>query len=198
MKDPRLLGWCAAAAVASAPAVCAAAEAAPSLTDSGSIYNALWTLVIFMTLMAVLVPLAWRPILRAVRQREQHIATAIERTEANRRESGEILAETRAGLDSSREQARQIVQQAHAESERDRDELLAAARDRAAGMIRQADERIADARKAAVDDMVAFGADLATQAARTVIGRELAGPDHQRILAESLAEIRRRAPGGRA
>ena len=196
MRPASRFRWCAPAALLFAPAVCAAADRVPSLTDSGNIFNAIWAIVIFLGLLAVLTPLAWRPILRALKQRAEHIESAIERSEQREARSEELLAEQQAGLGEARTEARVIVEKARADADDVGQEMIGAARLRADEMTRHAEERIAEAQQAAMDEMVTFGADLVTQAARTVIGRELAGEDHQRIIAASLEEIRRREPEG--
>ena len=187
--------WTVAAVVLAAPAALAGpVETAPARTivDSGNIYNALWAAVIFLVLLLVLGRLAWKPVLQALAQRERHIADTLARAEARQAEGEELLARYRARVEAAEAEAAEMLQSARSDADDARREMLDGARRDAEDIAAHAAAEIETAKKAAMSDLSAFGADLATHAAERILRKEIDPKDHRRIIAESLEQIRRK------
>ena len=58
-----------------------------------------------------------------------------------------------------------------------------------AALVERAKREIALAKEAAIKDLYAAAASLVTQASAKVVGRELASQDHQRLIADSIAQV---------
>lgn len=178
---------------AAAQAAEAGAEASRSITDSGSLYNALWSVGIFLVLVAILGKLAWNPVLRVLQQRERLVTDTLARADAQQRESQELLAQYQRQLQTAGEEISRRSRQAESQAEQARQEILAAARQQAEEFAHRATAEIDVARKAALDDLCSFGADLATAAAKAILQRELTAEDHRRLVAQAIEQIRQQA-----
>ena len=170
-----------------------AQDAQPDITDSGNLYNALWAIGIFVFLLAVLGKFAWKPVLRAVQEREAHIADAVSRSEANRTRSEEMLAECDAKLRQADETAAERMAEATEAANAAKAEILAAARGEARTVARKAEAEIEAAHQSAVDELYELAAELATAAAGRIIAKQLDVDQQRRIIAESLEQIRSKA-----
>ncbi len=60
---------------------------------------AIWTVVVFLGLLLVLGRFAWKPLLNALHQREEHLEHCLLQTERARNESEQLLAEHRRQLE---------------------------------------------------------------------------------------------------
>lgn len=161
--------------------------------DSGSVYNALWAIGLFLVLLAVLTRLAWRPVITGMQQREQRIAETISRAEAQNAESQRLLAEYQARLEAADKEAAERLAEARRQAAEARETILAAARAEAEDVTKRARNEIDAARQSALDELYGFAAELATTAAEKIIRRNIGPADQSRLIAESLEQIRARA-----
>lgn len=183
------------AALLLASAAMAAEQPSDSIMDSGSIYNALWAVGIFLVLLAILGRYAWKPILRALEERERMIAETIRKAQEQQAQSEKLLAEYQAKLDAADAEAQARLDEARRLAAEAREKILAAARVEAEELARRAAAEIGAAKEQAIEELYAFGAELATRAAEKILRKELQPADQERLVAESLQEIRLRARG---
>ncbi|HOM19150.1 MAG TPA: F0F1 ATP synthase subunit B [Thermoguttaceae bacterium] len=149
---------------------------------------ALWTAVVFLVVLVVLWKYAWGPIVRALQQREQTIATEIAQAQQQHQQAQELLAqyqqklaqsqaEVQQMLDEARRQAeqtgRQIVQQAHQQAEQDREKML---------------QEIQRAKQQALQELSAEAAALAVQLAGKILQAELRPERHRQLIRQTLAQ----------
>jgi F-type H+-transporting ATPase subunit b len=163
-------------------------QATPSFGDLG---QAIATLVIFVLLLTVLGRFAWKPLLAQLRRREESIAEALRRSQEREAKSEELLKAYQARLEAAEAEAAEVVARGRKTAAESREQVLAAARDEAGRTMTQAKEEIDQAKEAAVRDLYAAAADLATDVAERVIGKSLNDADHARLVDESLGQIRR-------
>jgi F-type H+-transporting ATPase subunit b len=187
-----ILLWTACLLLEEGQALAQAGEGGRTVTQSGSLYNALWAIGIFLMLLAILGRFAWRPILRAIEQRERHLADTLDRAQAQQAESQGLLARYRGLLDSADAEANKRLEQARQAAGEAREKILAAARAEADEFARRATGEI----QAAKEQVHAYAAELATRAAEKIIQKELNPQDQRRIVDLSLEQIRRRARQG--
>src|SRR6185437_14741429 len=60
---------------------------------------AIWTVIVFLALFGVLAKFAWKPLLAALHQREEHLEHVLVETERARNESEQLLAQHRKQMD---------------------------------------------------------------------------------------------------
>jgi F-type H+-transporting ATPase subunit b len=195
----RAIRWPLAAAALAAATAAAWAEGGGddrTITESGTIYNALWAIGIFLVLIAILGRKVWKPAMQAIQEREKFIADHIAKAEQQQKESQALLARYQAQLAEVESMAAARMQQAAAKAEEARQEILAAARTQAADIARNAEAEISAARQAAVREITVLGAELATSVARTILRKEMTPEDHRRIVGQAVEEIRLRGTKG--
>ncbi|MFM8639372.1 MAG: hypothetical protein ACKOEL_01865, partial [Planctomycetota bacterium] len=98
-------------------------------------------------------------------------------------------AEFERSLASAREEAANMIKQARADAQRVADELKATNDQELAEKVARANADIEAARKAAVADMQAQAAALATEIAGKILRRQVNDQDNQRLVQESLKEL---------
>ena len=165
-------------------------HASPGLF-TGDIGNIIWTLITFIAVIVVLGKFAWGPILRGLQSREQFIQQSLADADAANRKATEQLAEYTRKLEQARSEAGAIVEEARKHAEQVKHSINEEARKEADALIARAKREIDLARDAAVKELYATSATLATEAASKIIGKELNPSDHERLIEESIAELRR-------
>lgn len=148
----------------------------------------IWTTIIFLLLLVLLRAFAWKPILQALKAREESIKGSLESAEEARREMERLKADNEA-----------IMQEARSE----RDELLHEARDARDKMIAEAkkqakteaDKIIGKARTGierekvmAINDIRNQIASLSVDIAEKILGEQLKGSKEQNKLIEKLLD----------
>ncbi len=150
---------------------------------------ALWTAVVFLVLLAILGPLAWSPIARALDRRERHLEEQF--AEAKRRlERAEVLLrEHERRLATAGEEAERILQRAIEEAQQRAGEILAQARAEAETEHKR---RLADLERAADEalrQLVERAAVLAAEIAARLMRSHLDPASHRRLLEDALSQL---------
>ncbi len=173
--------------VALAPAQEGHAPAAGPLTVEGGLM--LWTIVVFVLLLAILKRFAWPAILGAVEAREQALERQLAEAARDRTEAASLLAEHRKLVAEAKTQAHAIILEARGASEKERalatektkaeqEELLARARRE---IVAERDRAVADLRREAVD--------ISLAAASKLIGERLDADADRRLVQDYLATL---------
>jgi F-type H+-transporting ATPase subunit b len=178
----------AAAAAAPAGASAAAPEAANNVF-AGDIGNALWTVVIFVLVLWVLGKFAWGPLLAGLRAREDFIRESLETARRERAEAGDRLREYQEKLAGARAEATAIIDEGRRDADAVKRKIEEQARQESDKMIERARREIDAATAEATRQLYKLSAHLATELASRILGRELDPKDHERLIAESIAEI---------
>jgi F-type H+-transporting ATPase subunit b len=145
-----------------------------------------WTTIVFIVFFLLLRKFAWKPILGAVKSREDSINTALESAEAARREMQDltatnerILQEARMERDAMLKEAREMREKMIAESKAD----AIAEGDR---MIEQAKAAIQAEKNAAMSELKAQVSTLSLDIAEKLLKTELSNKDSQKQLVEKM------------
>lgn len=190
-----LLALLAIPAITALPALAAeGAEAQPSLL-AGDIGNVVWTVLIFVLVLAVLGKYAWGPILSTLQTRESFIHEALAKAKRDRDEAEARLKQYEERLAGARAEATAIVEEGRRDAEAVKRKIEAAAKVEADKMIDRARREIQIATVTATRELYDLSARLATDMAARVIGRELSAKDHERLIAEAIDGISN-GPGG--
>jgi F-type H+-transporting ATPase subunit b len=150
---------------------------------------ALFTLVVFLMLCAVLYAGAWKPIRQGLELRESSIAEQIEGAKRASQEATAKMAEAQSRLDSAAQQAQEIIAQARRDAESASQRIMAESQ---AEANRQKDRVLAEiesAKLVALSELGSRSTDIAFSLARGVIGRELRQDDHQTLIQDALRNL---------
>ncbi len=158
------------------------------IPEFGTIF---WTLLVFLISFFILAKFAWKPMLHALKQRDNSIAQALQAAETAKKEvslmhteSEKIIAEAKAERDKILQEAREF-----------KDSLLIETREQAKKeghkMIEDAREAIKNERAAAIQEIKKQVSELSVAISEKVLMRELSEPDEQKELIEkSLSEVK--------
>jgi len=183
-----------AAALLTAPAAIAAAAPAESPETANNVFagdigNALWTVVIFGLVLVVLGKFAWGPLLAGLQSREAYIRESLETARRDRTDAEARLREYEEKLAASRAEATAIIEEGRRDAEAVKRKIEEHAKQESAKMIERARREIEAAATEATRQLYSLSAHLATELASRIIGRELDPKDHERLIAESIADI---------
>ncbi len=174
-----------------APAAFAAAgepAEAPNVF-AGDVGNAVWTVIIFLLVLVVLGKFAWGPLLTGLQQREGYIRNSLEGARREREEAAALLREYQEKLAAARTEATAIIEEGRRDAETVKHRIEEHAKQESDRMIERAEREIDAAKTEATRQLYALSASLATELAGRILGREIAAADHERLIAESIADI---------
>ena len=145
-----------------------------------------WTTVVFLLLLVLLGKYAWKPILNAIKTREEGIEKALASAESALNDMRElksnnekILAEARNERDALIKEAREakdsIINEAKSKAQKEADRIMAAARD-----------QIINEKNAAVTELKNQVATLSIEIAEKILRSELSSDEKQKTLVNNL------------
>ena len=150
----------------------------------------IYTLIVFLLLLAILGRFAWGPMMRGLDAREAALRKTHDDAEAARAESQRNLAEVQARLAKAADEVRAMLDEARRDAQVVKDQMKA----EAAGDIQAERERIRReiemARDQALQDIYQQAVQLAALVSTKAVKRELTPADHTRLLDEALADLR--------
>lgn len=150
---------------------------------------AIWTVVVFVVLLTVLGKFAWKPLLKALEAREEHLLHVLHDTEKARNDAERLLVENQKQLAHAAEQARAVLEQARRDAEAAAESIVKKAQAEAEASRERAEREIATAKDQALDEIWTKTADLAVSVAGKVLVQELTPDDHRRLLDVAVAQL---------
>lgn len=177
----------------------AAAEAAAVDEEGGTGPNplavdpdlAIWTLVVFMILFAILAKFAWPQIAAAVDERERKISATIAAADAKLEEAKRVLAEHEARLAATAGEVREMLDEARRDAEVTKRRIEEDGRKSAAAEVERGRVEIKRATDGALQDLAVRSAKLAIELGERVVRDQLQiSPEHQqRIVRDALEKL---------
>ncbi|MCL6502620.1 MAG: F0F1 ATP synthase subunit B [Pirellulales bacterium] len=155
---------------------------------------ALWTLVVFLVLLAVLYKFAWGPICQALEARERRIAEQLESAQRINDEARNLLVQYQERLNQAQAEVRAILDEARRDAQHTQQEILARARQDAEAELARARREIEIATAAALEELGRASADLAIELAGKILRAQLSPADHARLIEEALRSFPNRVP----
>jgi F-type H+-transporting ATPase subunit b len=149
-----------------------------------------WSILIFLLFFLLLAKYAWKPILNAVKAREEMIKGSLESAENARQDMKKMQADNEAILRKAREERENILKEAREVRDKIINEAKGKASEEAEKLIekaRQGIEREKDKALSEIHDQVAF---LSVEIASKLLGEKLKESDKQNKLIDNyLKEI---------
>ena len=146
----------------------------------------LWSLIIFLGLLAILTKFAWKPIIDGLDERELGIARDIDEAEAANQKAQDNLAQYESKLSSVNDEAAEILAEARSDATAAKDKIMAEAAEEAQ---RTKDRALADieaAKAAAVRELAESSVDTAVSLAGNIVGRSLDKNDHSSLIDKAV------------
>ena len=145
-------------------------------------------LVNFLLVLLLLYLFAYKPILRLMDQRAEHIRESLEAADTARQEAASSQEAIQEQITEARREGQRIMDQAREASERFRTEEMDKARQEAEAFVERAKEDIQRERDTALQEVRASFGDLAITAAERVIRSSLDRQAHEGLINQVLEE----------
>jgi F-type H+-transporting ATPase subunit b len=169
----------------------AAQESEPARVDLLSPNTGLmfWTLVIFVVLFFILSRFAFKPLTKAVAEREQRLAEAIAAAKKDRDDAARLLAEQQKALEATRADAQRVIAEGRLTAEKLRNEMLEQTKHQQQELLERARVEIDNERKRAIADLRREAVDLALAGASKVVERNLDDQTNRKLVESFLATV---------
>jgi len=151
----------------------------------------LWYLVNFAILLALLQRFLYRPVLNAMHSRETRIRESIENAEQVKQQVARAQQDYEVRLNEARQEAARIVAQANERAQTSAQEIVAQARAEAERIQLEARQQAEQEREQLLRGLQAQLSNLVIQTASTVVGQELKGNGHDKLIQQSIADLGR-------
>ena len=161
----------------------------PDPTSSETWWQALWVVIIFLVMLAILYPTAWKNVLAGLKARESKIRKDIADAEAASSKAQATLKEYSAKLAAAEASAREIISKAMADAEAAGAQIKARNQAEAEELKEKAIKDIEAAKNTALREIYDQTAELATSVAEKILRRNLNANDQRDLVAQSLDQL---------
>ncbi len=147
------------------------------------------SIVVFLIAFLILWRLVWPKITRALDERDRKILDEIQSAEEAREQAKAALFQYERELAGAREEASRMIQSAKADAKATAEELRKRSEQELTDMRGRATREIETAKQAALSEIHAEAATLATSIASRILQREISVDDQRRLVDESLERL---------
>ena len=149
----------------------------------------IWTILTFLVLAGLLGRFAWKPMLRALEQRQQMVAKSIDDARQAKQELERVQQESARMLTAARVEAEAIVSRTRVDAERLRAELREKAMADAAKVRRDAEQQIQLETRRGIELIRREAIDLSLAVATKLLGRNISLADNEGLIADAIRHI---------
>lgn len=158
------------------------------IPDTGLV---IWMLITFLIVLFLLTKFAWKPIMKAIRDREKSIEDALASAENAKAEMNNLKAENEKILQEARNERDRMIKEAR----EIREQMIAEAKNKAKTegekLLAIARESIQNEKQAAITDLKNQVAQLSIDIAEKIIARELSSENKQKeLIGDLLKEVK--------
>lgn len=146
----------------------------------------IFSLIIFLSLVAVLFVFAWKPVLEGLDAREKRVTDDIEGARVANEQAQANLKQYEVKIAGADDEAKEILNEARKDALAAKDKILAEAKDEADRLKDRALADIETAKNEAVRQLAEKSVDSAVSLAGTIVGRSLDKSDHAKLIDESI------------
>lgn len=159
---------------------------------------ALYTLVTFAILLFILGKYAWKPLIKAMEDREHGFQKVFDEAERARAEAAALLDKNRELLAHAHEDIRALIDEARRDAQSTADEIMKKAQAEADATRQRTQREIGMAKDEALMEIWSKSADLAVSVAQKVLVKEIGPDEHRRLIDLATQQIQAEsAPNGR-
>jgi F-type H+-transporting ATPase subunit b len=151
--------------------------------------EAIWIILIFLILVAILYPTAWKQVLAGLKAREDRIRKDIGDAEAARLKAESLLKDYNAQIANAQNTVREMLSSATAEAERIGTQIKMQAQQETEASRERAVKDIEAARRQALQEIYAEAANLSTSIAEKILRRNLNADDQRDLVNQSLEQL---------
>lgn len=148
----------------------------------------LWTIINFFLLLILLRIIAWKPILNALKTRQETITDALNRAEAAKQEADRVLAENQKALRQAEAESQKVLKETREYAQRIQADAMAEAQDDTKKLMEQAHQEIGLSKQQALNELRTEVASLAVGAAEKILNESLDADRHKRLVDDYLKQ----------
>jgi len=148
-----------------------------------------WTWVTFIILLLLLSKVAWKPILAALKQREENIEDSLNKAEQAKLDAQKILEENQASLSKAGEESKKIIDQSRVFAENLKEQMLKESKEQAQKIIEDASAEIERKKNAAFEELKNQIAEISVNAAEKIMKENIDANKNKQIVNKYLSEI---------
>ena len=147
-----------------------------------------WTLIVFLVVLFILSKYAWKPIMNAIKEREETIEESLKSAQKARDEMASMKADNEKLLNEAREERMKILKDAKEVKENIINEAKERAKQDAAKIMEDTKREIENQKNAAMAEVKNQTAALAMEIAEKILRKELDNRDSQERYVEKLVD----------
>ena len=150
---------------------------------------AIWTIITFLVLFALLAKFAWKPILAFLATREEAIKMSLENAQTAKKELERLQQESAQIIRKAHGEAESIVSRSWSDAEKVREEMKQKAKTEADAIVKESQRQIELETGRALRQIRSEVADLSIAIASKVIQRNVSKEDNSRLIEDTLKQI---------
>jgi F-type H+-transporting ATPase subunit b len=149
----------------------------------------IWTVISFIVLLILLWKVAYKPITRALKKREETIRNSLEEAKQSSESAQALVQKYESQIAQAREEAQKILAEGKMLGENVKKEIIQKAHEEANQIVNRAQEEIEFQKEKALTELKEKIADLTIMAASKVMGKTLDKKDHEQLLEEYISKV---------
>ena len=183
-------GLCGAALGAEAPV--AEEESSPF---SGSLADAVWTVVSFVALLLVLWRLAWKPVLAGLTARQDFIEKQLKDAEGTHEDARQVLLEYQDKLANAEREGKGIIDAHRSEAAKEAGRIIDEAGKEADSLRVRIEMDLERARKQAESELLDEAGGIVLRLGEEILGRALNDQDHEKLINQAIERLKENDEG---
>ncbi|MFL3050267.1 MAG: F0F1 ATP synthase subunit B [Candidatus Neomarinimicrobiota bacterium] len=150
-----------------------------------------WTILTFLILFGLLAKFAWKPLLKALSDREEKIRTSISKAEEAQTKLESLTSEGEIIIAKARSEAQSIIADGKTTADKLRSNMESKAKEKALSIIDQAEKQISAEKEKAIIEIRGEVATLSIEIAEKLIRKNLSKEDNMELINETLDQARK-------
>ena len=149
-----------------------------------------WMTTCFILLLVIMKKFAWGPILKALKEREEGIQSALEEAEEAKKQISEATLKVEKILEEGKKEKEQLVKRTQLELSEYKQEQESKINIQIQGKLDSASEDINQQKRAAIEELRASVAELSIEIAKKILNKELENEaQHDALIKQSVNEL---------
>lgn len=144
---------------------------------------------VFATLWVVLSAKVWKPVLKALDERDEAIRGDLDQANASKLEAEKLLAEQKQAMDQLREEGRRLREEAVSLAEKQKAELLAAAQKEADQLTVKARAELQGEKEQMFEEVKSLAVEIGVDLAAKILAKEMDQSAHSVAIKDSLSQL---------
>lgn len=154
----------------------------------------IWTIVVFLILLALLAKFAWRPLLEALDKRQESIRRSLDDAAKAKQELERLQVESQRILAEARGEAESIIARTRDDANRFRDEMRQKAQQEAGNIVKNAQKQIDLETNRALQQIRHEAVDLSVAIASKLLQRNVSKADNERLIEDTFRQLEAQRP----